>query len=94
MPALPVLLRFQAVGFEFAVEVGAFQADFFGQQADVAPAFLQFAPQELFLKQGPGLPKGRHLEERVDEFAFAALFRGQALGGERQVGHLDGRSRR
>ena len=58
-PALAVLLRFQAVGFEFAVEVGAFQADLFGQQADVAPAFLQFAPQELFFKQGPGLPEQR-----------------------------------
>ena len=56
--------------------MGAFQADLFGQQADVAPAFLQFAPQELLFKQGPGLPKGRHLEERVDEIAVAALLRG------------------
>ena len=48
--------------------MGAFQADLFGQQADVAPAFLQFAPQELFFKQGPGLPEGGHLEERIDEF--------------------------
>ena len=99
-PLLSLFLpRLQAIGLQLFVQVGAVQTDLLGQEADVAPAFRQFAPQELLFEQGPGLTEGRHLQEGVDVQvrrrppAGGGLGQGRSRvlgrGGQGQVGHVN-----